>query len=251
MVLPLYLAMTAAEMFSRCSLPSRFAYMACHFSPYTQGITNIPDQLPPGAMLILNDRMCCKGHSADLVVSQLLEVITRQNCESVLLDFQRPPEIESLTMVNTIIQSLPCPVAVTEGYGTGHSCPVFLSPAPMHMPLSEYLEPWTGREIWLEAALCQEVITVTDGGTEYTPVFPTGELTGGFYEETLRCMYHTEVTPEQIRFTLFETPETLEQKLEHAHSLGVSRAIGLWQELGTFPPGNQSAECSIEWLAKP
>ena len=135
-------------------------------------------------------------------------------------------------MVNSIVGALPCPVAVTEGFAKELSCPVFLSPAPLHIPLEQYLEPWKGREIWLEAALCQEEISITDKGVEYTPIFPTGELSGGFYEEALRCRYHTDVAPERIRFTLFDTRETLEVKLELAAQLGVARAVGLWQELG-------------------
>ena len=40
MVLPLYLALTAAEISRISSPPALCAYMACHFSPYTEGISN-------------------------------------------------------------------------------------------------------------------------------------------------------------------------------------------------------------------
>ena len=40
------------------------------------------------------------------------------------------------------------------------------------------------------------------------------------------------VSAEEIRFTLFDTRDSLQQKLEKAHSLGVTRAVGLYQELG-------------------
>ena len=42
-----YLAMTAAEMTQAGSLPRHSAWMACHFSPYSTGLTNLPDRLPP------------------------------------------------------------------------------------------------------------------------------------------------------------------------------------------------------------
>ena len=234
MVLPLYLARTNAELFAEPPPPGRLAYMACSFSPYTLGLSGIPSSLPEGSILILNDRMNCQGHSPDLVAGQLQEAVARLSCESVLVDFQRPPSPDSESMVSRIVQSLPCPVAVTEEYAKNLNCPVFLSPAPLHLPLEAHLEPWQGREIWLEAALGQSEILVTPKGMNASCQFPPEGLTGGFYEEKLRCHYHTKINPECITFTLFDTIESLEQKLELAHTLGVSRAIGLWQELKEF-----------------
>ena len=135
MVLPLYLALTAAEISAFPAIDFPFAYMACHFSPYTEGLSNIPDSLPPGSILILNDRLPCQGHSADLVAGQLADAAAQLNCESILLDFQRPPEPELEAMAKRIITSLPCPAAVSERFAAELACPVFLSPAPLHLPL--------------------------------------------------------------------------------------------------------------------
>lgn len=233
MVLPLNLAMTAAEMSTCRRLPERIAWMACHFSPYGEGLANIPAALPPGSMLILNDRMACSGHSPDLAASQLADAVRRLHCESVLLDFQRPVDPESTVMVRTILATLPCPAAVTASFAEGLSCPVFLSPPPpLHTPLETHLAPWKGREVWLEAALCQEQVTVTESGAQFHPQFPTDDLREGFYEEELCCRYQSRVSDKEVRFTLFDTPETLEKKLDLAQSLGVKRAVGLYQELG-------------------
>lgn len=241
MVLPLYLAVTGAEMSSYLCNSLPMAYMACHFSPYTQGLTNLPDRLPPDSMLILTDRMPCQGHSADLVAQQLWDIVQQHQCRSVLLDFQRPPEPESTAMVNHIVQSLPCPAAVTEGFAGKLTCPVFLSPAPLHISLLEYLQPWQGREVWLEAALEQETITVTGEGVDFSCQFPPEGLEGGFYDETLCCHYLTRTEADKICFTLFDTRESLEKKLMQAQGLGVNRAVGLWQELGTFLTGKFSS----------
>lgn len=241
MVLPLNLAMTPSEIAASETLPEKIAWMACCFSPYTEGITAIPETLPDGAMLILNDRVSCAAHSPHLVAQQLLEVVKNLRCESVLLDFQRPREPEADAMVDAIAQALPCPVAVSEGFAGVGDYPVFLSPCPLNVPLSAHLQPWAGREIWLEAALCQEKITVTGDGAAFTPVFPTSRLSGGFYNGQLCCRYRTVVSDNSIAFTLFDTPETLKVKLELAHSLGVSRAVGLYQELGTFLTGKSSS----------
>lgn len=231
MGLPLNLAMTASEMASAGALPEKCAWMACQFSPYGEGITNIPAQLPPGAMLILNDRMPCQGHSPDLVAGQIADTLSAFGCESLLLDFQRPTQPEAEAIIRTLVEAIPCPVAVSEHYARNLDCPVFLSPAPLHVPLHRHLAPWQGREIWLEAALCQEVITVTKDGTTFAPQFPPDGLEGGFFEEVLCCRYRTEIRQTQVCFTLFDTPDSLQKKLEQALNLGVTRAVGLYQEL--------------------
>lgn len=231
MALPMFLAMTAAEMSGMDSKSKHIAWLSCHFSPYTQGITNLPDSLPQGSMLILDDRFPCQGHSGSLTAGQLAETVKQLDCESLLLDFQRPgnPEIEAV--IRQILNDVPCPVAVSEHYAAGLSCPVFLSPAPLHIPLETHLAPWEGREIWLEAALCQEQIIVTETGVQFNPQFPAEPMDGGFFNEVLCCQHKTEVSENEIRFHLFDTRESLEAKLKKAHSLGVTRAVGLYQEL--------------------
>ena len=140
-------------------------------------------------------------------------------------------------MVTTIVQLLPCPVVVTERYAASLDCPVFLPPCPLHISMEDYLTPWHNREIWLEAALCQETITVTEGGSVFTPVYSMDSPSSGFYHQKLRCRYHPALYYDRILFTLFDTPETLEEKLEAARLFGVCRAVGLYQELGGFLTG--------------
>lgn len=231
MGLPLILAMTAAEISAAQTFPENLAWMACQFSSCGQGLTNLPTFLPPGAVLILNDRFPCQGHSPDLVAQQLRRVIGELGCESVLLDFQRPPEPESEAMARTLLQALPCPVVISESYGAALDCPILLPPGPLHLPPERYLAPWKDREIWLEAALCQEHAAVTERGTSFASRFPTDHLEGGFYDDTLCCHYRTELRDGEIRFTLFDTRDSLVKKLEKSHALGVTRAVGLYQEL--------------------
>lgn len=233
MVLPLYLAMNASEM-SYSPAPDRCAWMACHFSSYGNGITNIPESLPAGSILILNDRMPCQGHSAGLAAAQLKEAVEQLECESVLLDFQRSGNLETEAVVQALLETLPCPVAVSESYAAALSCPVFIGPNPLHIPLETHLAPWKDRDIWLEAALCQETAAVTKNGAEFVPQFPPEGLDGGYFDETLCCNYITKICENTIEFTLFDTPESLEKKLALARSLGVKRAVGLYQELGGF-----------------
>ena len=236
MALPLYLAMTASEMSSIPPIPANFAYMACHFSTCSQGLSNIPSSLPPKAILILNDNFPCQGHSPGLVAEQLKETANTFHCESILLDFQRPPCAETEQMIATVVSTVSVPVAISSGHEKNRNGPVFLPPCPLHIPLEKYLEPWKNREIWLEAALCQEEVTVSKEGTTFTSQFPPYGLDGGFYDNKLCCNYRIHTDDESITFTLFDTYESLKLKLAYAHTLGVTRAVGLWQELERSTP---------------
>ena len=54
MAIRTYLAMTASEFAKADPLPPHVAWMACHFSPYDSGLTNLPRKLPTNSLLILN-----------------------------------------------------------------------------------------------------------------------------------------------------------------------------------------------------
>jgi len=230
MALTLYLAMTAAEMGENLSFPPHLAYMACHFSPYGTGLSNLPRDLPPGSLLILNDRTPIRGHDPELIADQLIETIEALRCSGLLLDFQRPGCEETTALIANLIGSLPCPLGLSASYAEDVSCPVFLPPPPLDTPLESYLAPWKGREFWLEAALDGSHLTLTADGCTSTPI-PYPHLSGGFSQETLHCHYQVQTDEATAHFTLWRTREDLEDLLAEAEGLGVTQAIGLWQEL--------------------
>lgn len=230
MVLPLYLAMTAAEIRKNTHLPPQPAYMACHFSPYGTGLSNRPQTLPHGSMLILNDRTPIRGHDHGLIAAQLGETIENLDCECILLDFQYPDYKETSKLSELLVNTLPCPVGVSECCAEGLPCPVFLPPVPLDVPLQMYLAPWQGREIWLEAALGGEIITLTPDGSSTAPLL-CEPPTACRKEEHLHCHYHVQLDENAAKFSLWRTREDLMESLEESQALGVTRAIGLWQEL--------------------
>lgn len=209
MVLPLYLAAAGEEMTN-----ARLV------------LGNWPDELPPAALLVLTDRLPFGGDPV-----RIAGAVKELNCSGVLLDFEREPDADSKMVADALFEALPCPVAAPPGFVEDSPHAVFLPSCPLHVPLAEFLRPWQSRDIWLEAALWQQTVTVTAGGTRYGPATPA-DRQGGVLDETLRCRCLTEIGEEEVRFTLFDTPDTLRSKLELAASLGVSRAVGLYQELG-------------------
>ncbi len=223
------LAMTGAEIRANTALPPKIGWMACHFSPYGTGLCNLPTGLPEGTMLILNDRTPIHGHDPQRILGQLQEVVAEQRCSALLLDLQRPGESETARLAEAIVGALPCPVGVSEPYGAGLACPVFLPPVPLDMPLRDYLAPWQGREVWLEAALDGLEIRVTEKGALSSPgEGPSGD---GLAEGPLHCHYQVKTEKDAVRFTLWRSREDLDALLAEAEGLGVKHAIGLWQEL--------------------
>lgn len=227
MALPLYLALTSAERSE--NLPERMAYLACHFAPGGQVLSNLPTRLPPDAMLILDDSMPMSDHDPERIASQLSELITRFGCDSLLLDFQRPQIAPQQALAKLLCDTLPCPVGVSELYADSLPCPVFLPPVPPDKPLCEYLAPWKDRDIWLEAALEGVTLTLTEEGCDAAPLFDVPEM--GFWEEKLHCHYTVQQSGQAAVFHLWRTRKDLLGLLFHAADSGVSRAVGLWQEL--------------------
>ncbi len=234
MTFPLTLALTGAE-FSVCSsLPKHCAWMACHYGCYTTGLSNCPTSLPAGSMLIVNDRTPPRGHDPERIAKQLSHMQEQLKFESVLLDFQRPDLSENDAVAKAVTETLSCPVGVSALYAKELNCPVFLPPPPLHQSPEDYLLPWQGREIWLEGALDAEQITVTETGSHFSPLFPTPEIPNGFDEPALHCRYRIETSQDRGIFTLARTPEHLQALWEESRALGVSKIVGLYQELQTF-----------------
>lgn len=229
MGLPCYLAMTAAEFSS--PLPPRVAFMACHFSSSSTGLSNLPEQLPENAMLILDDSTPFDGHDPARIRKELEAVIRTHRCEYLLLDLQRPDDAQVAALCRMLTEAIPCPVIVSQCYAKALSCPVLLSPPSLFSQLSDHLAPWQGREIWLEAALDRQVVMVTETGSSQFPCLDADLPEPWFQEARLFCRYHWVLEGRTARFTVMRTKEDLSAMLCAAKDLGVKGAVGLYQEL--------------------
>ena len=230
MAIARYLAMTAAEIREKPAISSKIAWMACHFSPYATGLSNRPKVLSPGSLLILNDRTPICRHDTETVAGQLFSCAEGLQCSAILLDFQRPDIEETAFLVSRLLNAPPCPVCVSHYYAQGKKCPVFLPPVPHHVPLTEHLAPWSGREIWLELALDGETIAVTPEGAAVSPLPFSDKNWPVHQDEALHCHYSVSINADAARFTLWRTREDAEALLTEAESFGVTAAVGLWQE---------------------
>lgn len=227
-----YLAMTDGEIADADELPKHLAYMACHFSPYTTGLTQ-PPQLPPQAMLILNDRIPFCGHDYEQIAAVLASWVEKLQLRCLLLDFQRPDTPKEL--VKHLVGSSPLPIGVSAAFADNLPCAVFLPPVPPDVSPEEHIKPWTGREIWLDAAVEALQITVDTEGSHRQAVLSQPSQAFPFRDATLCCRYKTQVLPDRAIFTLQRTQEDLQQLLAGVAPLGVTTAVSLYQETKKLP----------------
>lgn len=235
MAIGTYLAMTAAEFEGCDSLPRNLAWMACHFSPYGTGLSNLPISLPENSMIIINDVTPAHRHDPKTVTNQVLSLVQKFKANGVLLDFQRPANDLSLTIADMLCKTLPCPTGVSVQYAKELKCPVFLPICPVHMPLEAYIGPWIEREIWMELGLEEREIRIDETGASISPYQSPGKTETGFQDQALCCHYTAKSNPELITVTLWRNQEDLKLLLAETERLGITKAIGLYQELKHIP----------------
>jgi len=206
--------------------------MACHFSPYSTGLCNLPSTLPEGSLLILNDRTPIHRHDPERIRKTLEDLTSSFGCRGVLLDFETRGSPEAAALVRYLAENLNCPVIISESYAV-EGTPVFLPPVPLDMPLSDYLAPWQGREIWLDTALDSLEIRLTEAGATRTQITWESPRESDWTDARLHCRCRVNLEDKCARFTLCRTRETVEAMLQEAEAHGVTAAVGLYQEWKT------------------
>ena len=236
MALEPFLAMTAAEIAGNPVLPPKIGWMACHFSPYGTGLSNLPRSLPPGSLLMVDDATPLRNHDPERIREQLCRCAEAFRCSGILLDFQRPPDEQTAALAAFLSNSLPCPVAVSHLYSESASCALCIPPVPPSEVPGRHFSQWPGRELWLELSSEGEQITVTEDGAAVTFLPFWEERERDFFAENLLCHYRQEMQENAVVFTLYRTDEDAAALLETAKSHGVTNTVGLYQEYFQFNP---------------
>ena len=230
MDLSIYLAATLAELQRMASYQGSLAYMACHFSSSSRGISGLPSWLPSGSMLMLTDEFPIQDHDPNRVAKELLQGAENLSCSHILLDFQRPYNPQVTEVASAILKSAAIPVGISQQYAHNFQCPVLVCPSPLWTPLLDHLAPWKGREIWLEAVMDDGIVTITQNRSSYEPSSHHSHTP--FYSHELCASYAGVMDEESLRFFLHRGKDELDNLLEEAAKLGVTTAIGLYQQLG-------------------
>lgn len=234
-----FLAQTAVEIRQKLPTAAKRAWMACHFSPYGTGLSNLPQDLPEGSMVIVNDLMPVASHDPERIAAQLTGLVQEQHISHVLLDFQRPGESNTAQIAKAIVEALPCPVGVSQMYADGFECPVFLPPPPLHTPLKDYIESWKGRPVWLELMPDCVTYTITEKGCGKAACKAAGAFP--HFDEPACCRYRTEVSADAIQFTLMRGQAELERLRNQKE---IECFVGLFQE---FAQSEAQATALDQW----
>ena len=219
-----YLAMTAAEALGYRGV-EKMAWMSCHFSSYSTGLSNLPNSLPPDSLVILDDNTPLSDHDPERIAAQLAGL---ENMRGLLLDLQRPSR-QAPALIDHLKNTLPCPVAVTEAYASDSDCAVFLS-GPLNLPLSQAIKPWTGRALWLDIPFGVQTFTVTETGCTASDIQPPDGGAFPHRDDALHCGYRIRTARDHIQFTLHRSPDALPDILSEAQHLGITHALTLHQE---------------------
>ena len=225
MGLQFYLALEPWE-FQTYTRTEPMVWFSCQFSPEPPGICNLPEALPTGAAILLDDALPYSGN-ARAVTEGLKETVEKTGAAGVILDFQKPYEQTLGILAEYLERSLPCPVVVTPSYADHTKGPLLLPPAAMHIPLVRQLSS-IRRSIWLELDAPIVRLTLTERGLRTASLYALPFSKKVFESEKLHCHYQVHGDGS---FTLHRTGQDLTDFLQEAESLGVEAAIGFWQEL--------------------
>lgn len=234
MSIPMYLAMTATDFSVFSILPTHMAWMSAHFSVMDRGLSNLPAALPTGSILILDDQHPWDGHSISAVLRTLQDFLQRNTLLGILLDFERPACPQTLKLaeaITVLCLDHGCTAAMPEVFARHEAAAVFLPSRPHWSPKP----PSLGREIWQEVSPAPSRVRISSGKVEKevlsTLFFSRPEGRPIFTDLELLCQYYTQVRDKGIEVTLFDGPESLEQKLSLWEASGVRLAIGPYRYL--------------------
>ena len=230
MGIPQYLAMTDGEIAACARLPPRLARMGCHFSD--DGLVELPQVLPGGALLVVDDRVPMAAQNPEHILDQLAEALEKLSCTGLLLDFQQKENAPQRELVRLLARELTVPLAAPPAYAA-EGCRLFLPPVAADQTVEEALSPWAGKKIWLDTAPAAVRLALTKQGCTRTPL-PRMAASGIFKDPGLCCRYSIEPTLNGgFQFTLYRDRCCMEAILEQAAAFGAELAVGLSQEWET------------------
>ena len=167
MGIPQYLAMTDGEIAACARLPPRLARMGCHFSD--DGLVGLPQVLPDGALLVVDDRVPMAAQDPEHILDQLAEALEKLSCTGLLLDFQQAENAPQRELVRLLARELTVPLAAPPAYAA-EGCRLFLPPVAADQTVEEALSPWAGEKIWLDTAPAAVRLELTKQGCTRTPL---------------------------------------------------------------------------------
>lgn len=228
MEIPWFPAITQEEIRQMSTLPAQFAWMACHFDPNGNGIIDLPETLPPGCILILNDQIPYNGHSGEIIAQKLKECAQKWRLNGILLDFERPIPEEQKETARMLVNTLPCPVVCGQDTEIEGLISLIQMPPLLENP-KKYFQRKKGA--WLELQKQAVNFCIEKDGCKSDSVeVPQMEIIKGLQDNELYVHYHFTVNTENADLLLWRDRQDREKIMELAKEAGIDTIIGLYQE---------------------
>ena len=96
--------------------------------------------------------------------------------------------------------------------------------------MAQHVTPWAGRELWLEAVTDIRTAVITESGCTRQAAAPPRADAVWFEDPAFHCRYCWHADDRQAVFTLERTAKHIPSLLEEAEKLGITRAVGLYQQ---------------------
>jgi hypothetical protein len=205
--------------------------MACHFSPYGLGLSNLPRQLPEGAVILVSDRIPPGGHDAGVVVSQLEELAQQFHPKAIVLDLERTGDDFCAELAAKCDSISGTETVVAAAYAEGLQCSVFLGAAQLWTPAEQWLRPWSGRRIWAECVLQRALVRITEDGAVYRELPWEPPRQEVLADGQQAVVYGVREQADAVEVMLWRGKEQLALWMEKLEKLGVEHFLGLYQQL--------------------
>ena len=213
MSLPVYFLSRAQR-----TVPGRLAACGWHCAP--DGTLAEPEGFSYAPALVFDDRAPLPDRPESLAAS-LLRAADRLGAETVILDFERPPDGRARMLTRFL--SARCRTAAPAPLAEPPCEPIFCF-CPVAQTFPEFLENARG---WIELRPVRETLRYTLDG----PLQPA-EGTDRF-SALLQCRYRARAEENDLVLELFDTPKTFRARFELLKDR-FTAAAGLYSELEAY-----------------
>lgn len=234
MSIPFFLAISAREFPLFSELPPNIAWMSAHFSSSGSGLSNLPQNLPEGSLLILDDQTPWEGHSTEMVCREVVESLLKSKASGLLLDFERPVTPETALLTTALSQccrEIGVMLGAPESYAAEEDTAIFISPLPCQTPPELLYQK--NRKLWLDVSAGAYLLHIAALGATGQAAdqrsFPDGSYPE-FIDPVLHCSYRSRPNAGGIDILLSHSRESIDTLLTALDEQVVQLAIGLYRE---------------------
>lgn len=241
MSIPIYLAASPDETAGISGYPA--ARLGCRLSQDTPALLAPDPPDDPASLMVLRDD-APPAYSPTPALARMLAAYAQNYHAGLVCDWRKPalPFYDALSsLLDEVCAELGLPLWLTEHYAAGSQWANAMiasdvSEGFFSQRLADAASRWPGRCVLSLSPLRVRCVLPGPGETLEMEALP--ELLSAapvFFSDDLCCMYFSRSENGGVAFTLYDTRETIERKLQAAEAAGFQAAVGPLPELAALP----------------